>query len=278
MRAELVIRIRVAAAFRGMTFVLMPAGRGLLPLADIADPERSDGGPELVIGRKDAVIPMPMLPRRRDEIGEPVQELKRRELDDAIGPRPRGRSRWARTDRVGGLVSGEHVADFGCAAACVMCHRESLERKGWPISDEVVELDWKSKHRTRPDHPVRLICVAVKPHESSRGWKGPHCDGVLRLVTNRLDLPAELIAEMVRLRWVIEMFFRTFKQLLGCGHLFSDKHNGVEIQAYCAMIVCMLILISTGEKPNRAMYQMVWYYLIGLASLKELEAFIRTRR
>jgi len=36
-----------------------------------------------------------------------------------------------------------------------------------------------------------------------------------------------------------------------------------EIQAYCAMIVCMLILIYTGEKPNRAMYQMVWYYLIG---------------
>jgi IS4 transposase len=101
---------------------------------------------------------------------------------------------------------------------------------------------------------------------------------VLRLVTNRLDLPAELIAEMYRLRWVIEMFFRTFKQLLGCKHLFSDKHNGVEIQASFAMIVCMLILLYTGEKPNRAMYQMVWYYLIGLASLKELEAFIRTRR
>jgi IS4 transposase len=125
---------------------------------------------------------------------------------------------------------------------------------------------------------VRLICVAVKPHESYRGMRGPHCDGVLRLVTNRLDVPAELIAEMYRLRWVIEMFFRTFKQLLGCGQLFSDKHNGVEIQAYCAMIVCMLILIYTGEKPNRAMYQMVWYYLIGLASLKELEAFIKSRK
>jgi hypothetical protein len=146
------------------------------------------------------------------------------------------------------------------------------------ISDEIVELGWKSRHRTRPDHPVRLICVEVKPHESYRGMRGPDCDGVLRLVTNRLDLPAELIAEMYRLRWVIEMFFRTFKQLLGCGHLFSDKHNGVEIQAYCAMIVCMLILIYTGEKPNRAMYQMVWYYLIGLASLKELEAFIKSRK
>jgi hypothetical protein len=145
------------------------------------------------------------------------------------------------------------------------------------ISDELVDLGWKSRHRIRPDHPVRLVCVAVKPHESYRGMQGPHCDGVLRLVTNRIDLPAELIAEMYRLRWVIEMFFRTFKQLLGCRHLFSDDHRGVEIQAYCAMIVCMLILIYTGEKPNRAMYQMVWYYLIGLASLKELEAFIKSR-
>ena len=31
---------------------------------------------------------MPVVPRRRDEIGEPVQELKRLEFDDAIGPRP----------------------------------------------------------------------------------------------------------------------------------------------------------------------------------------------
>lgn len=42
--------------------------------------------------------------------------------------------------------------------------------------------------------------------------------------------------------------------------------------------VCMLILVDTGKKPNRAMEQMVWYELIGLDSLKELESFIRTRR
>jgi hypothetical protein len=35
-RAGLVIRIRVAASFRGMTFTPMPAGCGLLPLADVA--------------------------------------------------------------------------------------------------------------------------------------------------------------------------------------------------------------------------------------------------
>jgi len=44
------------------------------------------------------------------------------------------------------------------------------------------------------------------------------------------------------------------------------------------VIVGTLIVIDTGEKPNRAMDQMVRHELIGLASLKELEAFIRTRR
>ena len=85
-----------------------------------------------MIGCKDAVIPMPVPPRRRHEMGEPVKKLKRRQFDDAIRSWPRGRSRAARTDPVGCLVSGEHVADFGCAATCVMCHRESFERKGWP--------------------------------------------------------------------------------------------------------------------------------------------------
>jgi len=46
-------------------------------------------------------------------------------------------------------------------------------------------------------------------HASYRGMQGPHCDGVLRLVTNRLDLPAELVAEIYRLRWVIEQPQRT---------------------------------------------------------------------
>jgi hypothetical protein len=40
----------------------------------------------------------------------------------------------------------------------------------------------------------------------------------------------------------------------------------------------LLILIDMGEQPNRAMEQMVWYELIGLASLKVLGALIRTRR
>ena len=81
MRAGLLGRVsRVAAASRGVTAAAMPAGHGLALLADVADRQRRDGPPELVIRRKHPVIAMPVLPRRRHEVGEPVEELKRREL------------------------------------------------------------------------------------------------------------------------------------------------------------------------------------------------------
>jgi hypothetical protein len=67
---------------------------------------------------------MPVLPRRRDEIGEPVEELKRREFDDAIGSRPRGLPAAAGSDPVGGFVSGQHVADLGDAVGWAADHGE----------------------------------------------------------------------------------------------------------------------------------------------------------
>jgi hypothetical protein len=68
MRAGLLIR--GAAASGAVTVAPMPAGRGLAPLADIPDRQRRDGFSQLVVRREYSVIPMPVLPRRRDEIGQ----------------------------------------------------------------------------------------------------------------------------------------------------------------------------------------------------------------
>jgi hypothetical protein len=59
-----------------------------------------------MIRRKHPVVAMPVLPRRRDEIGEPVEELKRRERDDAIGSRPRGLATAAWPDPERGRLDG----------------------------------------------------------------------------------------------------------------------------------------------------------------------------
>jgi hypothetical protein len=54
-----------------------PTGRGIAQLATVPDSECRDGGPELVIRGEHPVLAMPVLPRRRDQIREPVEELKR---------------------------------------------------------------------------------------------------------------------------------------------------------------------------------------------------------
>jgi hypothetical protein len=129
----------------------MPAGRGVAPLADVPNRERRDGPPELVIRRKHPLVAMPVLPRRRAEIGEPVQELKRREFDDAIGSRPRRLSAAARPDPVGGLVSREHVADADDAAVGVADHGEPLEREWRPggVSEKVLKRLARDTHLGR---------------------------------------------------------------------------------------------------------------------------------
>jgi len=48
------------------------------------------------------------------------------------------------------------------------------------------------------DHPVRYIEMEVPAHVRT-GRGGNHCDGRLRLVTNLMEVPAELIAEAYRL-------------------------------------------------------------------------------
>ena len=68
-----------AAAFRGVTAAPMPAGSGVAPLADVPDCQRRDGFSQLVIRGKDPVIAMPVLSRRRDAIGEPVELTFRRQ-------------------------------------------------------------------------------------------------------------------------------------------------------------------------------------------------------
>ena len=147
------------------------------------------------------------------------------------------------------------------------------------LSDEIVLLGKTSKNSDKPDHPIRLIQIRCMPHQNRTGGKAkgstaPNSDGILRIATNLLDVPAEIIALIYSQRWIIEIFFRFFKQFLGCSHLISNSQNGIEIQCYCAIIACLLINLWTGRKPTKRTFEMISYYFMGLASEEELIAHL----
>jgi hypothetical protein len=151
-------------------------------------------------------------------------------------------------------------------------------RQAGVLRDAVVRLGMGSKPAARPHHKVRLVVVAVKPHEKRGGRKGktagPASNGQLLLATNLLDVPAEIIALIYRHRWAIEIFFRFFKHVLGCQHLLSACPGGIAIQAYCALIACMLINLWTDRKPTLRTYEMLVWHFLGWASDDELLAHL----
>jgi len=145
------------------------------------------------------------------------------------------------------------------------------------ISDQVVEIGLSKKPGERADHPTRLVCVRCTPHRKrgkgrrkGGGQTGPTSDGVLRIVTDLMDVPAEVIAFLYEYRWTIEVFFRFLKQTLGCRHLLSTRREGVEIQIYAAVICCLMLNTLTGRKPTKWNVTLMALYLQGLAGEQDV--------
>ncbi len=153
-------------------------------------------------------------------------------------------------------------------------------RRAGVLRDIVVKLGLSHKKAaSRPDHPVRVILVKAEPHQKTGGRKGGTAgspsDGILRIATNLLDLPSDIVADIFKHRWVIEIFFRFFKHVLGCRHLLTTHLVGIQIQAYCAIIACLLIHLWTGGKPTLRTFEMICLYLQGWATLEEVMSHLK---
>ena len=104
------------------------------------------------------------------------------------------------------------------------------------ISDEVIEF----KSGSNLNHKVRVICIRINPHKTrgraGSGSSGVDSDGVLRIATNLIDVPADVISLIFKERWAIEIFFRFFKQILGCRHLVFGSNS--QLRAIAEAYAC----------------------------------------
>jgi hypothetical protein len=103
---------------------------------------------------------------------------------------------------------------------------------------------------------------------------------VLRLVTNLgpEELSAGDVARLYKQRWQVELFFRWVKCILGCRHWLAESPGGVAIEIYLALIAALLLQLYSGQAPNRRMMELIQLYLLGVASLDELEQGLERER
>ena len=89
------------------------------------------------------------------------------------------------------------------------------------------------------DYPVTLRRVVVKDETGKR----------ITFLTNNFALKPELIADLYRQRWQVELFFKWIKQHLRIKTFFGTTENAVKTQIWIA--VCTYVLIAIAKKRLR---------------------------
>jgi hypothetical protein len=163
------------------------------------------------------------------------------------------------------------IKDNGSYVAELECPLTTADRAAGVVSDERLKRVGTPHHKNElKGHELRLIKVQRTNDEGAvETWW---------LLTNRLDLPAELVALGYRYRWTVELFFRWLKCVLGCKQLLTTSENGVALQIYTALIASLLIVLWTGRKPTKRTWEMLQFYFQGWASLEEVQAHLEKQK
>jgi IS4 transposase len=62
-------------------------------------------------------------------------------------------------------------------------------------------------------------------------------------LTNIFSIPAQTVADIFKLRWQIELFFKRIKQHLRIKSFFSMSANAVKIHIWVALCIYLLVAI-----------------------------------
>ena len=100
---------------------------------------------------------------------------------------------------------------------------------------------------------------------------------VIRLLTNRMEVPAYLVGEVYRGRWQIELFFRWLKVHASFRHLISHSKNGITLGFYVAVIGTLLMYLHTGRKVSKYAFGMLTMVAGGQATLAQILPILERR-
>ena len=140
------------------------------------------------------------------------------------------------------------------------------DRAAGVISDRIGHLDGSGDSHA-PGAMLREILILDPDHP----------DKPVRLLTSILDVPANVIAELYRLRWKIELFFRWLKVHANFEHLMSHSQSGVATGFYIAVIGVLLIYIHTQRPVSKYAYVMLSLVAAGQATMEEIIPILERR-
>jgi IS4 transposase len=118
------------------------------------------------------------------------------------------------------------------------------------------KINWRRRYSRPVDRSTGLICdqtIVLTGTDSASdypvplrrvSYRDPETGQKLDFLTNDFTLPAQTIAELYRLRWQVELFFKWIKQHLRIKTFFGTSDNAVRTQIWIAISVYLLVAIA----------------------------------
>ncbi|MBA2561803.1 MAG: transposase, partial [Chitinophagaceae bacterium] len=115
------------------------------------------------------------------------------------------------------------------------------------LKEETIEQNFKDAHGKIQSIQLRRIA-----------WWDAKENRTYEFITNNFELEAQVIADIYRYRWRIELFFKKLKQNFPLHYFLGDNQNAIEIQIWCALIALLLLShIHFQNKSKMAFSNMV---------------------
>jgi hypothetical protein len=123
--------------------------------------------------------------------------------------------------------------------------------------------------RLSPSQPGAIAPAAVLREVVLFDPRNP--DKPVRLLSNLTDVAAEVVGEVYRWRWQIELFFRWLKVHAHFRHVISHSKNGLTLSFYVAVIGVLLIYLHSGRRRvSKYAYNMLCMVAAGWGSLQDI--------
>lgn len=131
------------------------------------------------------------------------------------------------------------------------------------LSDKIIEVEVKQDKEVTK---LKLRKVTFYDRENKREFE---------FLTNLVELRADLIAGLYKIRWQIELLFKQLKQNFPLRYFLGDNENAIKIQIYCVLIVNLLIaVIQKKLKRSWAFSNLVSFCKIHLFNYIQLLRFL----
>jgi putative transposase len=131
-----------------------------------------------------------------------------------------------------------------------------LQENKTDISETILEDGkFKFKNKRPKGGKINLYHEELRRVTVYRKGKTP-----LVLVTNLFDVSAEIIAELYKSRWEVELFFKWIKQNLKLKKFLGKSENAVKIQLVTAIIAYLLVQLykNNSDDDRRLQLTLVW--------------------